>query len=414
MRFLAAMSLVLSVSSIFAAELTLQDSEKLAIDNDAVLQAKLAQTNAFKEQAISADTLPDPKLKLGLVNFPTDTFARDQEAMTQIQVGVQQMIPRGDTLDIKSQQALKSSEVSNAEVEDRKRMLTAQVRQAYLDLLYWLKAEEVVKNSYQLFEKLVIITQSQYQSGLQRQQDVIRAELEKGLLADRLDDIRANQKTSFAQFSKLIAKQDYTISIVRDIPQLPAVPQQTNIATVLRQHPRINAEDAKVARSQYSVELARQEYKPEWMIDVTYGFRDGFNPNGTERADFLSAMVVFDMPLFTADRQDRNVSASRLQHQSALDMREDILRELTRQYEEQKANWSVLQERLQRYEKILVPQSHENADAALHAYQNRGGEFNALMRARITELDTELNYLRIRINYLKTQAMLLYLVGEQQ
>ncbi len=396
-----------------ATELTLMQSEKLALENDAVLQARQAQSNAFKEQAVAADTLPDPKLKLGLINFPTDTFARDQEAMTQVQVGIQQMIPRGDTLSLKSQQALKAGDAIAAEVEDRKRLLTAQVRTAYLELLYWLNAEEVVQNSYQLFEQLVNITQSQYQSGIQRQQDVIRAELEKGLLADKLDDIRASQKASFAQLGKLIAWQGVHFAVERTIPHLPSVAQGDS-ATLLRQHPRLYAEDAKVARSQYGIELARQEYKPEWMVDVTYGFRDGFNPNGSERADFLSAMVVFDLPLFTADRQDRNVSASRLQHQSALDSRQDIVRDLTRQYEEQMANWTVLRERMQRYEKLLVPQAHENAAASLHAYQNRGSEFTVLMRARITELDTELNYLRLRTNYLKTQAMLLYLTGEQQ
>jgi len=408
------LGLVISASQVMAAELTLTQSEQLALQHDVVLQAKLAQGNAFKEQAVSADTLPDPRVKLGLMNFPTDTFARDQEPMTQIQVGVQQMFPRGDTLGIKSQQAMKSGEVTLLEVEDRKRMLIASVRTAYLELLYWLNAEDVVQGNYRLFEQLVTITQSQYQSGLQRQQDVIRAELEKGLLADKLDDIRTNQKVSYATLGKLIAQQDDTFSITRAVPGLPAVSQTGDIKVLLSRHPRVLAEDAKVARSQYGIDLARQEYKPEWMLDVTYGFRDGYNANGSERPDFLSAMVVFDLPLFTGDRQDKNVSASRFQHQAAMDTRQDVLRELTREYEEQTSKWNVLQERVARYRKLLVPQSHENADAALHVYQNRGGEFSALMRARITELDTQLSYLRLQINSLKTQSMLLYLAGEQQ
>ena len=404
---------VLSVQG-YTRELSLQQAEIMALENDAVLQAKIAQTDAFREQAVAADTLPDPKIKLGLMNFPTDTFARDQEAMTQVQIGVQQMIPRGNTLNLKSQQAIKSGEASSAEVEDRRRFVMSQVRNAYLELLYWLRAEEVVKKSYQLFEQLTSITQSQYQSGLQKQQDVIRAELELGLLADKLDDIQANQKAGYAQFAKLIGQQGESITISRPIPALQNFNLSVEPFTLLRQHPKVYAEDAKVARSQYGIELARQEYKPEWMVDVTYGFRDGTNPNGSERADFLSAMLVFDVPLFTGNRQDRNVSASRLQHQSALQVREDVVRELARQYEEQHANWKTLQGRVKRYEKLLVPQAHENANAALHAYQNRRGEFTALMRARITEFETELNFLRLKINYLKTQSMLLYLAGEEQ
>lgn len=420
MRSLSAISWIVMVGlSIYSMqghtqELSLEQAEILALQNDAVLQAKLAQTDAFREQAVAADTLPDPRIKLGLMNFPTDTFARDQEAMTQVQVGIQQMIPRGNTLNLKSQQAMKSSEASSAEAQDRRRLVTVQVRAAYLELLYWLRAEEVVKKNYGLFEQLTRITQSQYQAGIQQQQDVIRAKLELGLLADKLEDIQANQKISYAQFAKLIGQQTEKVTVSRPIPQLQNIHERDDVLALLRQHPKVYVEDAKVARSQYGIELARQEYKPEWMLDVTYGFRDGFNPNGSERADFLSAMVVFDVPLFTGNRQDRKLSASRLQHQSALDLREDVVRELRRQYEEQLANWKILQGRVQRYETLLVPQAHANASAALHAYQNRRGEFTALMRARITEFETELNFLRLKINDLKTQAMLLYLVGENK
>ena len=405
---------ILCSPHLYALELSLEQAESFALENDPVLQAKLAQTQAFRDKAVSADTLPDPKLKLGLMNFPTDTFDRDQEAMTQVQVGVLQMIPRGDSLNLKSKQVSKSGDASYAQMLDRQRQVKAQLRNAYLELLYWQNAEEVVKNSYQLFSQLTTITQSQYQSGMQKQQDVLRAELELGLLADRLDDIQSNQKASYAQFSKLVGLQNEALSIVRSIPQLPNISFSDDPRTRLREHPKMYSEDAKVERSQYGIELARQEYKPEWLIDVTYGFRDGDNPNGSPRSNMLSAMLVMDMPIFTENRQDKNVSASRAQHQSALQNREEVLRELLRQYEDQYATWQTLQARVQRYEKTLVPQAHENAAAALYAYQNRGGDFTTLMRSRIIELDTELKYLRLHINYLKTQSMLLYLVGEAQ
>ena len=37
--------------------------------------------------------LPDPKLKIGVMNLPLDSFERDQEAMTQLQLGLQQAFP---------------------------------------------------------------------------------------------------------------------------------------------------------------------------------------------------------------------------------------------------------------------------------------------------------------------------------
>jgi hypothetical protein len=41
----------------------------------------------------AAEALPDPVLRLGAANLPTDSFAFNQEAMTQFQVGLSQAIP---------------------------------------------------------------------------------------------------------------------------------------------------------------------------------------------------------------------------------------------------------------------------------------------------------------------------------
>lgn len=396
------------------AEITLEVAEQIALERDPVIQANQAKADAFREQAVSANTLPDPRFKLGLMNFPTDTYKRDQEPMTQIQVGIEQMIPRGDTLEIKSRQAIKSGEAADAMVENRRRMIRMNVRTAYLELVYWMHAEQVVNRSNILFNKLVDITQSQYASGQQRQQNVIRAELELGMLADRLDEIKSKQDATRAKLAKLIGSENAGKRITGSLPGLTSVPTEAMQLERLHQHPLIKGEDAKVAGSQYGIELARQGYKPDWMVGLNYGFRDGNNPNGTERPDFVSAMLSFDLPLFTGDRQNKNVAASRLRHQASLQAREDQVRELQRELSETLSDWRKLGDRLQRYDKTILPQAHENAKAALFAYQNRQGEFTALMRARIMELETELKHLRLRINHLKSHAKLLYLLGEEQ
>ena len=147
---------------------------------------------------------------------------------------------------------------------------------------------------------------------------------------------------------------------------------------------------------------------------MAYGFRDGNNPDGSDRADFASAMVSFDIPLFTKDKQDREVAASQLNYQASIDAREEVVRQLQSDYEQVKGTWQRLNTRIQRYQKTIVPQSKENASAALLAYQSRRGDFTSLMRASITELETDLKFSRLHVNLLKSQARLLYLVGEAQ
>ncbi len=394
---------------VVAGPLSLEQAEQLAIERDTVLSMQRARSQAFLDKSIAADTLPDPKLKLGLLNYPTDTFKRDQEPMTQTRIAIEQMIPRGDSLEIKSKRMRSSSDQTNAAALNREKMLIMQVRREYLEFVYWLRAEDIVNQNKDLFKQLVRITQTQYAAGLQNQQDVIRSDLELDMLDDRLDAIKTKQQQVQARLVKLIGAQAIEGELITELPELAPV----NLHSLdLKLHPKIMIEDAKVNNRQLGVDLAKESYKPAWMFEVGYGFRDGTNPDGSDRADFASAMVSFDIPLFTKDKQDRQVAANRQMYQASMDARKETLRQLESEFEQTRASWDRLQNRLQRYQKTIVPQSKENAKAALYAYQSRRGDFTSLMRARITELETNLKHTRLQINYRQAQAKLLYLAGE--
>ena len=394
--------------------LSLQQAEALAIERDDKLSEIRLISESLQEQTIAEDTLPDPKLKLGLSNFPTDTFDRDQEAMTQIQVGVVQRFPRGKTLELESGRVEDNAKGELARAEAQRRNVIQQVRINWLDVYYWQNAAEVVSKNRKLFNQLVNITQSLYAVGRRKQEDVLQAELELGLLDDRQSQVETMIETSRAKLAKLIGPDAAERPLFKEFPVLPEVVGQEKKDERLNQHPLLQLEQTRINASQKNVEIARQAYKPEWALDVTYGFRDGYNPDGTERSNMLTAMVLMDMPIFTGNRQDKNLSSSKLRHQAALHARDDQLRELNKLWHVNQAEWTRLGERLRLYESSLIQKAHINANAALHAYQNDRGDFSSVMRARMMEFETQLKALNVRVEYAKSQAKLLYLQGEKE
>ena len=417
LRLLVPILVFLSPNLVFASNsmsLSLQEAESLAIEQDPKLSAIRLKSEALQESAVAASTLPDPKLKFGLMNFPTDTFDRDQEAMTQIQVGVVQMFPSGDTLQLKSDRMVVNAKGETARAQAQQRNVLQQVRMSWLDVYYWQHAADVVAKNRELFRQLVKVTESLYAVGRRKQQDVLRAELELGLLDDRETQVTTMVEMTRANLAKLINQQAAYRPLTTQFPSLPVIPSPEISRDRLAQHPLLEFEQARVDASQKDVAIARQAYKPAWLLDVTYGFRDGYNPNGSERADFLSAMVMVDMPLFTGKRQDKNLSANKLKHQASLYTREDRVRELNKAWEVSNAEWIRLGERVQLFETSLLAKARENSKASLHAYQNDQGDFSSLMRARIMEFETELKALRMRVDYAKSQAKLLYLVGDDK
>jgi len=388
--------------------LTIEQAVQTALQRDALINVYQSRSSAFKEQAVAEDTLPDPKIKFGVMNVPTDSYALNQEPMTQVQLGIQQMFPRGNSLEIKSQRIASMATLEDARTENQRRKVTQDVRETWLELFYWLNAERVVKENRNLFRKLVLVTKQQYAAGRQKQQDVIRSELELGMLDDRETKITTMLEITRAKLEKYIGSDLSDVELDTVLPLLNVKEQNTRW---LEKHPVMNMQQAMVVANEKNVELAKQSYKSSWMLDVTYGNRQDAS-NGTERADFVSAMVVFDLPLFTADRQDKKVSANKFRLNGALNSRDERKRELIKMWQAAQAKDLRLSQRIKQYQTLLVPKSRENTESALFAYQSGRSDFTALMRAQITELETQLKELRLKVDAAKTRALLIYLVGE--
>jgi len=388
--------------------LTIEQAVQTALQRDALINVYQSRSSAFKEQAVAEDTLPDPKMKLGVMNVPTDSYALNQEPMTQVQLGIQQMFPRGNSLEIKSQRIASMATLEDARTENQRRKVTQDVRETWLELFYWLNAERVVRENRDLFRKLVLVTKQQYAAGRQKQQDVIRSELELGMLDDRETKITTMLEITRAKLEKYIGSDLSDVELDTVLPLFNVKEQNTRW---LEKHPVMNMQQAMVVANEKNIELAKQSYKPSWMLDVTYGKRQDAI-NGTERADFVSAMVVFDLPLFTADRQDKKVAANKFRLNGALNSRDERKRELIKMWQAAQAKELRLSQRIKQYQTLLVPKSRENTEAALFAYQSGRSDFTALMRAQITELETQLKELRLKVDAAKTRALLIYLVGE--
>jgi len=391
--------------------LTLARVEQLALADDPAVGALASRTQALQEAAIADGQLPDPKLRIGLYNLPLDDLDASREPTTQLRLGLVQTFPRGDTLRYKQQQGEWMASAGQAKTEVQQRKLLRDVRNHFLELYYQLQAEQVIGKTRALFAQLVDITQAHYATGRVSQQDVLRASLELSRLDDRTTRIRNEADKARAALGKWIGKHA-SMPIADSFPRLPALVDRETIAASLAEHPLIRAETATLEASNRKIRIAREQYKPGWSAGLEYRKRFGDNPNGSERSDMMAAMFTVDLPLFPKQRQDKRLSASIREAESAQFTRDDKLRELQRMLDADYANWQRLGERLTLYQSQLLKESSANTQASLNAYQSGVTEFTTLMRARITDLDVRLDNLRIRVDRSKSQANLLYLAGE--
>ncbi|MEI6895587.1 MAG: TolC family protein [Colwellia sp.] len=417
--------------------LSLEKAITLAQINDPWLTGNFHRQRAMESMSMAVSTLPDPKITLGLANLPTDGFDFGQEGMTQAKIGISQMFPRGDTLEIKSQQLRIQSEAFPYQREDRKAKVAVIVGSLWLDAFRVQQSIALIKKNRSLFGQLVDVAEASYSSALgrTRQQDIVRAQLELTRLEDRLDRL-AQQKNSYAGLlsqwlttfsteSKSSQRLDFLMNFsAHNIVLSPQIPQiellnanfiyqkhwlkSAELVHYFTRHPAVIAVDKKVSAIKTGIKLAQQKYKPEWSVSASYGYR-GDDPMDNSRADLFSAGITFDLPIFTNNRQDKEVQSAISQSEAVKTEKLLLLRQLLGSFSSAKGRLLRLNDRQNRYKTKLLPQIHDQAEASLTAYTHDDGDFSEVVRARIAVLNAEIDELTIDVEEQKILLELNYL-----
>ncbi|MCW8909922.1 MAG: TolC family protein, partial [Gammaproteobacteria bacterium] len=169
---------------------------------------------------------------------------------------------------------------------------------------------------------------------------------------------------------------------------------------------------AKEFASREQLDLAKQKYKPQWGFDISYAKRSGENMDGSDRSDFVSTMINFDLPVFTGQKQDKVVSARQKQLLASKYEKQDAYLQAVSQLEQFYARWQQLRERVGLYDRQVLKQAKQNATAALNGYQSGVVSFITLTRARSAELKAELQRLNLVVEQSIAHADIRYLVGD--
>lgn len=393
--------------------LTLAEAEDISSASEPGQVALLARASAFGEQAVAAGQLPDPTLRVGLGNFPIERGGFSTEGMTQAQLGVRQVFTRGRARALGSErlQAMAAERTRSAEARSRD-VLTA-TRVAWLETYYWQRAQQIVAESRPFFEDLVNVARSMYAVGRKSQHDVLRAELELSRLDDRLIEAGRARSEAQARLSQWLG-QDAFRPIAMKLPDWSRPPALADLKRDLDQHPSLAAADTVVRAMQSSVELAKERFKPDWALDIAYGYREGFLPSGEPRSDFVSVSVSMDLPVFRQNRQDRRLAAALGERRAAVETRSEVHAQMRSELDLQHARWSNLNRRLALYENQILSQSKGQAQAALLAYQSDTGDFSDVMRGSVDDLNTRLEYTRLQVEQAQSYAALANLGGFPQ
>ncbi|MEL0609783.1 TolC family protein [Vibrio echinoideorum] len=388
---------------------------EIALSEDGNRKQYFAQSQAMRETGIANATLMDPKLKVGFGGLPVDSFQFDEDPMTNISVGVMQQFERGDTLNLQQKKAGQQADALALQVQARELTVANSMTQLWLELGYQKVAEGVMRENRRLLVELENYVQTNYSIGKSEAQDLLNAQLQVSKLDEKLQANQQVQRRLISQLSEWLGS-DWLGNQAIDSQALD--PQgrlhatnyidwsllESKLATnrdstkhyqLLTDHPLVKITDATISSNQTQVELAEQAYTPQFGVEVMYAHRQANNMAGEPASDLVSAYLTVDIPLFTGNRQDKNLSAAQYQVGAAKSQKDTLLSQMNAQVNALLVDKANLTQRLERYQSTLLPQTAARISAVERGYQNNTAQFNDVIAATADELALQLEQQRL-------------------
>ena len=396
---------VLALPSL-AAALTLDEALRLAENNAPSLTAQDAKIQAASSAAIPAGELPDPKLLLGVQNYPIggpDRWSIDHDFMTMQMVGVRQEMLNSDKR--KARIEVADAAVDRAAAERRVERL--KVRQS--TALAWISSYSVERKDalFQDFYKenrlLSDTVRVQIAGGRAQPADAVTPKQEAAQLAEQQDDLILQRAQARAALKRWIgsAANDKPAG---SLPEWPVDP--SNYSHKLQHHPELAAFAPMTREAQAKVREAVSKKQSDWSWELDYQRR------GREFGDMVSVQFSWDLPLFPDSRQNPKIAAKQAELSQLEAEREALSREHTQQLENELADYERLNRAVRRNQESLLPLAKGKVELSMASYRSGKGDLNAVVAARRELIEARLKQIEVEEQRALTSARLYFAYGE--
>ncbi|MFZ1200010.1 MAG: TolC family protein [Desulfobacterales bacterium] len=385
-----------------------------AMGQNKEIQSLEESVESLKELIPYAGSLQDPRIGIGALNVPVDTFSFNQEPMTQKQIAVSQKFPWFGKLGLRSQRQASIANNQYWLLEARRFELARQIAVAYYELGYVGRGLEINDRLIQLVVQLRKVAESRYSTGQGLQQDVLQAHVELTKLLNEKVLLEREYRNLEDRINELLNRDRFNSVTPPDRLIYPAL--ELDVAALqdqsLKQNPRLAARQTEINQAEVEVRLAEKDYWPDMDVTLAYGQR-GEDLTGRDLPDFVSGSVVVNVPLWYKTRQNKQLAAMRKRFAAARNRYRNLVEALPYQVSKVATDINKFQENYLLFTDALLPQAQQWAKSSLAAYQVREVEFDTMIRAQLQMLQLELQSDRYLFNIYQKRAELEELLGGQ-
>lgn len=384
--------------------LSLDTARRIAVDHQPMLEAQALAVDAARQSAIAARQLPDPTLKGGISDLTitgdhVGTLTRQND--TQFTIGLAQAFPQAAKRRLRGERVEAEAELGQRQLLKETLSIERDVGLAWLDVWKPLQALVLARASEREAVLQLDALRIAYRNGHGMQADVRAATVALELLRDGIAKLEQDGYHARGTLSRWLGEAAYA-PLPAGAPAFREPPPLGAMLADLRRHPHVDIAAAEVDLAAVDVALAKQAYRPDFSVEVGYGHRPAFS-------DYINLQVGIDLPVFSANRQDRGLAARQASLARAEALREDSWREHAAELRLNHWDWTLLGQRLARYDDSILPEADARTEAARLAWAAGTGSLAAVLDARRAALEVRLSRLDLETDRHRHAVALRYL-----
>jgi cobalt-zinc-cadmium efflux system outer membrane protein len=386
--------------------LTLPAAEGLmASQNRDLTMARRAFEQASADVKVAAQP-PNPQLTVGVGSYNPHLGVGGGDLRSKTvdsSVRIDQLIERGNKLGLRVDTAKRLEAAAGEDLNDAGRQQLLAVRGAYYDLLAAQEKLAAAEETAQLFGRTMDAAQLRQKAGDLAGSDVARV---------RVDALRAQNDARAAQADLARARlalayligADARATEIRAVTPWPArqLPDAAQADELVNRRPDVRAAQARVEAADKNRELAQAQRTRDVSIGAQYDHYPVSQTNtlGTGNSFGISISV----PLFVRNNSEGTIARAQADWYAARDNVDRVKAQALSDVLRARGDLENALERLERFERDVLPAAQKSADAAEFAFKNGAMSVMDLLDARRTLKAVQTDAANARADYAKALA----------
>ncbi len=408
-------SLLLLSGGAFAS--TVPDTQNLRSLVDYAL-ANNPEVNVARERHIGAlarvpqaMALPEPKLTYRYFVNEVETRVGPQEHG----IGLSQTLPWFGKRGLQGDAATEAARAAQEGIASIQNRVIAAVANAYYELFYLGESIEIIRGNRDLVLHLERVARARYGAGAATHADVIRAQVELGIIENRLGSLKDRRAPLFARLNALLNRPTTETFDLPSILTFEPVNYTDDelLAKVSRHNPDLRATSFEIEAAHRQRERANKNYLPDITLGLDYIATGDARMPGVQDSgdDALSATIGFTLPIWRS-KYDAGVKEADAMLRQQQFKRDQQLNTFHAETVTALFKLRDAQRQIDLYEKTLLSKANESLVATQRAYSTGAAPFADTIDAQRMLLSFELSFARAITDHNQARIVLEKLTGQ--